>query len=656
VKKYSIIIPTAFAKWESILKPCLESIKLNTNMDESEVIVVANGCTDNTAVAAHEMGCEVVLYADPIGFPRAVNAGINVATGDFLVVLNNDVIIYAKNWLDLLTAPFADPTVGITGPMKERSQVINQEFILFFCACISRKVIDKIGLLDEIFSPGYSEDIDFCRRAADAGFKIVQVPDESHNYYAPSRRTGNFPIYHAGNETFKDVPDANLIHRNHAIIAERYGSKINIVNAQKLGEFVMDTELTWLARQAQKSKIVVEIGSWFGKTATAIADNLPDESVLYCIDTWKGSKVEQDNNHIQARDMDGDFAFDQFARNLWPHIASGKLRPLRMYGVHGAKLLRDKGIKADLVFIDAGHTYEEVKEDIHTFAPLVKEGGLMAGHDYGDNGFNPWPGVAQAVNEVLKDNFWREHATTFWITQNPPVRPRAIFDCMMFNNEYDILEKHLKTMWDVIDRFIVIEATITHSGKPKPLNFNSNIARFEKYLSKITYLVVEDSPPFNGNEDSAWIIERHQRDAMMRALTDCHDDDLIVVGDCDEIPNPQAVKNFTGDLAALSMDLFLFDHKVKAIDKWRHAKILTYQNLKKIGASNARYLNNIPDVVQGGQHLSWFGGVDAIIEKIHNTAHRNIDTDRFTDRAHIQNCIDKGLDLFDRDIKYEVVR
>jgi hypothetical protein len=104
------------------------------------------------------------------------------------------------------------------------------------------------------------------------------------------------------------------------------------------------------------------------------------------------------------------------------------------------------------------------------------------------------------------------------------------------------------------------------------------------------------------------------------------------------------------------MDLFLFDHKVKAIDKWRHAKILTYQNLKKIGASNARYLNNIPDVVQGGQHLSWFGGVDAIIEKIHNTAHRNIDTDRFTDRAHIQNCIDKGLDLFDRDIKYEVVR
>ena len=51
----------------------------------------------------------------------------------------------------------------------------------------------------------------------------------------------------------------------------------------------------------------------------------------------------------------------------------------------------------DFVFIDAGHMYEEVKEDISLWLPKVKPGGVISGHDYS----NKWPGVAAAVNEMF---------------------------------------------------------------------------------------------------------------------------------------------------------------------------------------------------------------------------------------------------------------
>ena len=212
-------------------------------------------------------------------------------------------------------------------------------------------------------------------------------------------------------------------------------------------------------------------------------------------------------------------------------------------------------------------------------------------------------------------------------------------------------------MWDAVDRFVIVEGTINHAGKPKPLHFKENMARYEPYLRKISHVVVDDFPPFDGTERSAWDIERHQRNSMMRALAHCNDTDIIVVVDCDEIPNPEAVKNFTGDTVhALRMDLYLYDYKVKAKDPWRHGKIMRYWQLFQITPTSARYLTDVPDIVPGGEHLSYFGGIEAVQEKMHNTAHRNIDTPQYTNPDHIKRCIENGLDLFDRDIEYEVMK
>jgi beta-1,4-mannosyl-glycoprotein beta-1,4-N-acetylglucosaminyltransferase len=630
-------------------------------MENVEIISVCNGY-DGDPVTPKAFG-KLIRFEEKIGYPKACNAGIKAATGEFIVLLNDDtqLLPQPKNqWLDMLRAPFEDPKVAITGPWMMYNSEISKGFLCFFCCMIRASIFKEIGMLDEAFGAGYAEDVDLCCRAVKAGYRIVQVPEDKVTYDG-RLGIGNFPIYHEGNNTFKNWPGGHeLMARNHAILRERYDG-ISIGNALRINEsshMLAPEEINWLARNAKNKKIIIELGSWFGSSTRAMADNLPPDGKLYAIDTWAGSGAEKNTMGVIANQMDGDKAFATFCNNLWEHIANGKVVPMRMHGRHAAALLKEKDVKADLVFIDAGHLYFEVREDIINFLPLVTKDGIICGHDCPQPA---WPGVTEAVNEIFGGNYGCNSGTTIWSTDYKPVPPAQrppVFDAFTFNNELDLLNQRLKRLDPVVDRFIIVESTTTHSGKSKTPVFNNNLGMFQGFLNKITYVLVEDQPTYGLSEDDAWARERHQRDAIMRGFRDCTDDSIVVISDVDEIPNPEAIKSFDGDMAALEMDLFMFDFKVKSRDPWLHSKILRYGKLKQIGPCQARYAHefeDIPRIKNGGQHLSYFGGIDTIVEKIHNTAHRNIDTPEFTDPEHIRNCIVKGLDLFNRDIKYEVL-
>jgi predicted O-methyltransferase YrrM len=73
--------------------------------------------------------------------------------------------------------------------------------------------------------------------------------------------------------------------------------------------------------------------------------------------------------------------------------------PIRTYSKNAANLFRDKSL--DFVFIDASHEYEDVRDDILSWLPKVKEGGVIAGHDYYPYDYNYFQGVKKAVNEIL---------------------------------------------------------------------------------------------------------------------------------------------------------------------------------------------------------------------------------------------------------------
>ena len=224
--KFSIIIPTC--KQENLI-PCLESIEKYTDLTDGDIIVVANGYNGDLSSLKN---CKVLSYPERIGYTKATNIGIKESKGDFVILLNDDAVLLEQEkdlWIKMLLDPFEDEKVGITGPMLTHCGASDREFIIFFCACIKREMFDKLGLLDEIFNPGFGEDADFSIKIQDAGYKMIQVPVKSDSYYEPKKMVGGFPIFHEGEITFKDVKGGNeLLQRNKLILAKRYRKSLKL--------------------------------------------------------------------------------------------------------------------------------------------------------------------------------------------------------------------------------------------------------------------------------------------------------------------------------------------------------------------------------------------------------------------------------------------
>jgi beta-1,4-mannosyl-glycoprotein beta-1,4-N-acetylglucosaminyltransferase len=113
-----------------------------------------------------------------------------------------------------------------------------------------------------------------------------------------------------------------------------------------------------------------------------------------------------------------------------------------------------------------------------------------------------------------------------------------VFDCFTFFNELDLLEIRLHEMDAYVDQFVLAEATQSFMGHEKTLHFQENKSRFEKFLPKITHIVVDDMPQ---GDLSPWTRESFQRNALLRGLTTASKNDLVILSDVDEIIKPHAL-------------------------------------------------------------------------------------------------------------------
>jgi GT2 family glycosyltransferase len=152
-----------------------------------------------------------------------------VARGEHLVLLNDDVVFLNQrknDWLNALLKPFCDPTVGVAGPLTQRS-ITGHRFVVFFLAVLSRRCYETMGPLDEVFGEGAGEDTAYCIEAERRGFRVAQVPEE--NPSLPSQgglAFGPFPVYHAGEATLKKLLNWNdIVKRNGMLLLERYGNR-----------------------------------------------------------------------------------------------------------------------------------------------------------------------------------------------------------------------------------------------------------------------------------------------------------------------------------------------------------------------------------------------------------------------------------------------
>ena len=122
-----------------------------------------------------------------------------------------------------------------------------------------------------------------------------------------------------------------------------------------------------------------------------------------------------------------------------------------------------------------------------------------------------------------------------------------IVDCFTFYNELELLEYRLNLLYNIVDYFILVEATLTHVGKPKELYYNKNKKLFEKWNDKIIHIIVDDFP-FNEQtidclKNDQWKNEKFQRNCITRGLKKINTD-FLILSDVDEIPDPTTLAKY----------------------------------------------------------------------------------------------------------------
>ncbi len=178
----------------------------------------------------------------------------------------------------------------------------------------------------------------------------------------------------------------------------------------------------------QPYPFIIEIGSYAGESTELFLEHAKPRAMV-CIDPWKNygeapwNEATQRRQNIEApanpaawnlEDLaEAEVEFDRLTRRYPYTIFKEKKTSLE------AAAQMDPGFKADVVYIDALHDYENVKADILAWMPHVKTGGILAGHDYGKSyytGVNH-PGVAQAVDELFSPMKIRTFPDMTWMVR-----------------------------------------------------------------------------------------------------------------------------------------------------------------------------------------------------------------------------------------------
>jgi GT2 family glycosyltransferase len=192
-----------------LTKKCLESIEEHTCYPSVELIIVDNASTDEThdyLKKQYMQKAKIIFNSHNKGFSAGNNLGLRVATGDYLVILNNDTQV-TPHWLAGLLYHFQQHSnIGLLGPVTNnigneakiftryknlknmwnevKEIVAEQEGKLrelktaaFFCVMMPRKIFEEVGELDEEFGLGFFEDDDYCRRVELKGYKIYCAED-----------------------------------------------------------------------------------------------------------------------------------------------------------------------------------------------------------------------------------------------------------------------------------------------------------------------------------------------------------------------------------------------------------------------------------------------------------------------------------------------
>jgi beta-1,4-mannosyl-glycoprotein beta-1,4-N-acetylglucosaminyltransferase len=236
------------------------------------------------------------------------------------------------------------------------------------------------------------------------------------------------------------------------------------------------------------------------------------------------------------------------------------------------------------------------------------------------------------------------------------------FDCFMYDDENLILDIRLNTLNDQIDKFVIIEAKLDHQGNKKKLNFQ--IESFKKFKDKIIYKVIDSFPKNQTN----WERENFQRNFILKGLSSALEDDYIIISDLDEIPNLSNLKNIQNYKYTV-FEQKMFYYKINLLNRthpvWFGSKMCKKKYLKSPQWLRNQKVKKNPFwkfykikwnlVKDGGWHFSFLMTPQRIQQKIKSFAHAEFNKSNFTSLDKITSSIEKGIDIFDRNMNYQKI-
>eukprot|EP00051_Salpingoeca_urceolata_P027697 m.482827 g.482827 ORF g.482827 m.482827 type:complete len:360 (-) comp22680_c0_seq1:120-1199(-) len=255
-------------------------------------------------------------------------------------------------------------------------------------------------------------------------------------------------------------------------------------------------------------------------------------------------------------------------------------------------------------------------------------------------------------------------------------KPAVVWDVFPINTELDMMEARLNELDSVVDHFVVTEAPVAFSGKPKPFHYNENKERFKKFHHKLIHVMVPDlHPPAHlktASEQAVWR-KVMQKNGVMRGMFDAMPEDVVIVSDLDEVPRASVIEvlkrceGWTSPVE-LQLDAFIYDFGCSEINSpsWRRAKVIYFDQLSAEcdGAWDGKScFNELRDnqhlrlgmfsfptsIRHAGWHMSYFMSIDLMVVKVQSYAHVERDTAANRDKDNIECKVAKGVHFGGKD-------
>jgi len=242
----------------------------------------------------------------------------------------------------------------------------------------------------------------------------------------------------------------------------------------------------------------------------------------------------------------------------------------------------------------------------------------------------------------------------------------AVVDLFSFNGEFEVLELRLNILDKAVDQFILCEGDETTAGVPKVRYFESQKARYAKWLPKIKYHVMTPfSDPLMQAFAQAYLpipIEQHwwhrefiQKESMRYALTHLRDDDTVFVGDVDEVWDPTLT--YPPGRWELEQTVYTYFLDNKSSEYWTGTSVMPYRDIRQNTLDNLRAYDERrrhmwAPKMKSGWHFTNIGGAEFVKRKIRSYAHQEFNHPQIL--AGVDRAIALNRDYLGRDFQLGV--